>query len=109
MSIEEMKEHIVSGFMGNIEEIASDFAKEFCDALNEAERAKKECEEWKRRAKIAEKNDKIKELALENLSRKHEIMMGFSENETDLYELTQSRFNDEIKQAEREIEEKSNE
>lgn len=64
--------------------------------------------EWKKRAEVAERNDKIKERALKNISRKYEIMFGMSESENDLEEMAQSRFSEELKQAEHEIEEESN-
>lgn len=60
---------------------------------------------WKKRAEVAERNDKIKERALENLSRHYEIIAGFSESEADLEELAQVRFEAEIREAEKEIKE----
>lgn len=62
-------------------------------------------DELKRRAEVVERNEKIKDRALKNISRKYEIMFGMSESENDLEEMAQGRFNEELKQAEREIEE----
>lgn len=60
-------------------------------------------DELKRRAEVAERNDKIKERALKNISRKYEIMFGMFESENELEEMAQGRFSEELNQAEREI------
>lgn len=61
--------------------------------------------EWKRRTEVAEKELERYKRALYNISRRYELMSGFSENEADLFELTEVRIGIELDVADKEIEE----
>ena len=70
-----------------------------------AEKAERDVKEWKRRAEVAEKELERYKRALYNISRRYELMSGFSENEADLFELTEVRIGIELDVADKEIEE----